>query len=171
MKTATKSITSVFAGIALTSILAFTSCKKGDTGPAGPAGANGTNGVANIQTSTVTTNNGTWAFDATDNSYNGTLTYAAITQAVIDRGTVQVFVGDGTGKEWGGLPLAYGNVQFNFSYKLGEVIISITLANGGIPNNPGGMQFKVVVIPPASKSANPNNPDFQRAEQIFKIGT
>lgn len=170
MKKTIIAITSVFAGIAITLSLTLSSCKKGDTGPAGPAGSAGTNGVANIQTGTVTTNNATWSFDATDNSYNGTLTYAAITQAVIDKGTVQVFLGDGTGKEWGALPLSYGIVQYNYSYKVGEVLITVTLSNGSLPNNPGGQQFKVVVIPPASKSPNACGQEFQPAEQVFTIG-
>ncbi|MCC6371207.1 MAG: hypothetical protein IT236_09405 [Bacteroidia bacterium] len=144
--------------------LTLNSCKKGDTGPAGPQGTAGTNGVANIQTGTVTTNNSTWTLDNTDNSYNATLTYAAITQSVIDKGTVQVFISDGNGSEWAALPFSYGIVQYNYSYKLGQVIISVTLSNGNAPNNPGGQQFKVVVIPPAAKAPKPEsgNVDFKQ---------
>ena len=171
MKKQIKTMTTVIAGLALTLGLALTSCKKGDTGPAGPAGSNGTNGVANIQTSTVTTNNSTWGFDNTDNSYNATLNYPAITQAVVDRGTVQVFISDGAGSEWLALPFSYGNIQYLYSYKLGQVLITYTLADNAVPSNPGGQQFKVVVIPPASKSSDPNsnNSDIQYSEQIFKI--
>lgn len=169
MTTKIKTMTTVFAGVALTFGLAFTSCKKGDTGPAGPAGTNGTNGVANIQTGTVTTNNSTWSLDNSDNSYNATLTYAAITQSVIDKGTVQVFISDGTGSEWLALPFSYGIVQYNYSYKLGQVLLSVTLSSGNAPNNPGGQQFKVVVIPPASKSTIPSNTNNEIKEAIFTI--
>ena len=126
-------------------VISFSSCKKGDTGPQGPAGSNG---VANIQTTTVTTNSNAWVLDNTDNSYNYTITVSGITQSVVDKGTVQVFVGDGTGKQWGALPLSYGTVQFNYSFLVGQVEIEITLSSGAVPNNPGGQQFKIVVIPP-----------------------
>ena len=150
--------------------LTLSSCKKGDTGPAGPVGSNGTNGVANIQTTTVTSNNNSWVFDSVGNSYDATITYTAITQAVVDRGTVQVFLGSGNGTEWLALPFSYGIAQYLFSYSLGKVDITATLSNNAIPNNPGGQQFKVVVIPPASKSSQqqPNETN-ERVEQIFKI--
>lgn len=164
-----KKTTSLSALLAILIGLTITACKKGDTGPAGPAGANGTNGVANIQTSSVTTSNNSWTFDNTDNSYNATLTYAAITQAVIDRGTVQVFLGNGNGTEWAALPFAYGIVQYNYSYKVGQVFLTITLSTGLAPNNPGGQQFKVVVIPPASKSPNASAADNEKKEAIFTI--
>ena len=147
-------MTVVFAGVAITLGSSLTSCKKGDTGP---AGANGKNGVANIQTATVTTNNASWVLDNSDNSYNATLTYAAITQAVVEKGTIQVFISDGNGAEWLALPFSYGTVQYNYSYKVGEILLTVTLSNGNAPNSPGGQQFKVVVIPPAAKSSNPEN--------------
>ena len=146
--------------------ISLTSCKKGDTGPAGPAGANG---VANIQTSSVTTNNSSWSFDNSDNSYNAIINYAAITQAVMDKGTVQVFLGDGNGTEWAALPFSYGIVQYLYTVKVGQVLISVTLSNGNAPNSPGGQQFKVVVIPPASKSPNPSQVDNEKKEAVFII--
>lgn len=171
MKKTTTQTTKLTTMVLLAIGLFFTACKKGDTGPQGPAGTNGTNGVANIQTSTVTTNNSTWGFDNRDNSYNATLNYPAITQAVVDRGTVQVFISDGNGTEWLALPFSYGNIQYLFSYKLGQVLIAYTLSNNAVPTNPGGQQFKVVVIPPASKSSDPNlnNSEIQPSEQIFKV--
>lgn len=155
MKKIIMKITAVFAGVAITMSLSLTSCVKGDTGPAGANGKDGTNGVANIQTSTVTTNNASWSLDNSDNSYNATLTYAAITQSVVEKGTVQVFFSDGNGDEWLALPFSYGTIQYNYSYKVGKVLLTVTLSNGNVPNSPGGQQFKVVVIPPAAKSSNP----------------
>jgi hypothetical protein len=165
----------VVTGLILVLSLTFTSCKKGDTGPAGTNGTNGTNGkdgkdgVANIQTGTVTTNNATWVLDNSDNSYNAVLTYTAITQSVIDRGTIQAFIGDGSSKVWIALPFSYGTVQYNYFYEVGKVTISITLSNGTVPTNPGGQQFKIVVIPPASKSPNSGSVDNEAKEAVFTI--
>lgn len=167
MKNTKKLISTIISLCLLTSCLMLNSCKKGDTGPAGPAG---TNGVANIQASTVTTNNNSWSFDATDNSYNAILNYTAITQSVVERGTIQVFLSDGNGSEWLALPFSYGTLQFLYSYKVGQVLVTVTHSDNKVPSHPGGQQFKVVVIPPASKSSQPNpNGSNQRVEQIFKI--
>lgn len=132
--------------------LLLPSCRKGDTGPAGASGADGKDGVANIQTTTVTTTNISWgALDLKDNSYNANLSVSAITQAVVERGTVQVFIsGDATGTKWMALPFSQGLVQYNYSYKSGFATINVAQSNGGTPNNPGGQTFKIVVIPPAS---------------------
>ncbi len=158
------------------SCLMFTSCKKGETGPAGPAGpagtngTNGTNGVANIQTSSVTSTNGSWSYDATEDSYNATISYPAITQAVVDRGTVQVQIGNSSGTSWVALPFAYFDLQYSYEYRVGQVVISVVLNNSTPLANPGGQVFKIVVIPPASKSSEPiSSENNERVEQIFKI--
>ena len=161
--------TILVSGLGLTCLM-FTSCKKGDTGPAGPAGTNGTNGVANIQTSSVTSTNGSWSYDATEDSYNATISYPAITQEVVDRGTVQVYIGNSSGTSWAALPFAYFDLQYSYEYRIGQVLISVVLNNSSALANPGAQVFKIVVIPPASKSsqANPNEIN-ERVEQIFKI--
>jgi hypothetical protein len=169
MKTKIKTLTILIAGLALTLSTLFSSCKKGDTGPAGPTGTNGTNGVANIQTSTVTTNNLSWVFDNTNNSFNATIIYAAITQAVVDKGTIQVFIGDGTSTQWEALPFAYSTFQYNYNYKLGQILISVTLSNGNPPANPGGQQYKVVVIPPAMVKPNVNVKNYYDLKMAYHL--
>lgn len=140
----------------------LTSCKKGETGPAGPAGAQGAagaNGTANIYVETATTTNLSWGFDNTTNSYFATYASSQITQAVVDNGTVQVFIGDGSGQQWAAMPYSYGITQFNYSYKLGQITVLYSLSNGNVPANPGGQQFRFVVIPPAKviKGVDINN--------------
>jgi len=166
MKKTIKLMTIVFTSLSLTLGLTLTSCKKGDIGPAGPSG---TNGVANIQSSTVTTNNLSWLFDNTDNSYSAILTFSAINQSVMDKGTVQVFVGDGTGQEWNALPFSYTNVQFNYSFKSGQVIISVNLSDGSAPSNPGIMQFKIIVIPPAMVNPNVNVKNYTNLKSAYNL--
>ena len=162
------SIKDVITFIAITLSFTFTSCKKGDTGPAGPTGANG---VSNIQTSNFTTTNSSWSFDPSDNSYNTTISWLAITQSIIDKGTIQVFLGDGSNSQWAALPASFGDNQINYSYKLGQVIISITLSTGAAPTNPGGQQFKIVIIPPTARMANPtvNYKNYLEVKRAFNL--
>lgn len=134
--------------------LSFSSCEKGEPGPAGPVGPSGSNGSSNVQSVTFTTTNASWIFDGTDNSYNASFSIPSITSEVVSNGTVQLFLGNGSSSQWIALPFSYNIAQFNYSYSLGAVQITATLSNGAIPNNPGGLQFRVVVIPPALKIAN-----------------
>lgn len=152
------------AGIVALTLL-FTGCKK-DAGPTGPAGKNGT---ANIQSYTVTTNNLSWTFNSTDNSYNSTIAISAIDASVLNTGTIQVFIGDGTSTEWAALPFSYSTIQYNYSYKVGQVILSVTLSTGVAPNNPGGQQFKVVVIPPAMKKAGINHSSYSELKAVYTL--
>ncbi|WP_317899182.1 hypothetical protein [Aurantibacillus circumpalustris] len=147
-------------------LLNFTSCKKGETGPQGKDGS------SNVQSYTQTAVNSSWTYNNSENSYDVTFTVPAITEAVVNGGTIQVFLGIGTTTtQWAAMPFAYGNTQYNYDYQLGKVNIYVTLGNGNTPDNPGGLQFKVVVIPPASKSALPDNSGTNvQTETIFSVG-
>ncbi len=120
-------------------VLTFNACTK--TGPAGPAG---TNGSANIQTYLFTTTNTNWS--VSNNAQTSTWNSPAITQAVIDKGTVQLFNGNNTGL-WVAMPYSYKNEEYNFVISVGQILITVTNGDGTVPANPGGQQFKEVVIP------------------------
>lgn len=123
------------------------SCKKtpGPAGPAGKDGTNGTNGSANIQTYTVALSGANWAYDNTEKSYTAVISINAITSAVVNKGTIQVFSGDQSG--YIALPYSYQGQEFNYSYETGYVYLVFTLTDGTTPPNPGAMNFKIVVIP------------------------
>ena len=143
----------------------LSSCKKGDTGPQGEPGKNGS---SNIQSYSQTAVNNSWTYNSSENSYDVTFSVPAITNAVVNGGTIQVFLGIGTTTtQWAAMPFAYGNSQYNYDYQLGKVNIYVTLGNGNTPDNPGGLQFKVVVIPPAAKSANPGGT--AQTETLFSV--
>ncbi len=165
-KTKSALTSNIFASLIIISFSLISSCKKGDTGP---AGTNGTNGSANVQSITVTTNNLSWSLDATDNSFNSTVTVSAITSSVVSNGTVQVFIGDGTSTEWGALPFSYGKIQYNYSYKVGQVILSVTMNDGTVPTNPGGQQYKIVVIPPAARNSNVNTHSYSELKAAYDL--
>lgn len=138
--------------IALIALVSFTACtKKGETGP---AGKDGKNGSSNITTYVASTTAGNWTYDGTDKSYNATINISSITASIVSSGTIQVFLGDGTGTAWNALPATYLNTQWNYTYAAGQVLIYMTMADGSVPANPGIQQFKYVVIPPGAKKQN-----------------
>lgn len=139
--------------IALIALISFTSCTK--EGEPGPAGKDGKNGSSNISTYIVSTTASNWAFDGSDNSYNATVNISSITSNVVSNGSIQVFIGDGTGSAWQALPISYGIVQYNYIYEVGKVHIIATLSDGSVPANPGVQQYKFVVIPPGAKKQKP----------------
>ncbi len=163
-----KTIKTITTAVVLTLILGLSSCKKGDTGPAGSQGTAGTNGSANVQSFTVTTNNASWGLDGS-NSYTSAINVTAINSSVLNGGTIQVFIGDGTSTEWGALPFSYSIVQYNYSYKVGQVLLSVSLSTGAAPSNPGGQQFKIVVIPPAKIIPNVNIKNYEDVKKAYNL--
>jgi hypothetical protein len=137
-----KSIVTICAFIALSF---FYGCAKDPiTGPAGPAGAAGKDGNANVVAITSTTVS-TWTYDSTNKSYIGIIKAPAITQAIVDKGSVQVF--ENHGSIWVSLPDAAGSNTNNmtFAFLLGNVAIVNVNTNGTVPPNPGVHTFRVVV--------------------------
>ncbi len=163
-----RTLTAILIGSAAILCLAITSCNKGDRGPEGPAGTNGTNGVSNIQTSTLTTTNANWTYVASSKSYTANITYAAVTSSVVDKGTVQVFMGGPSGT-WVALPYSYGIEQILYSYRTGEVWLEYTYSDNTVPPIPSGLTFKIVVIPPGMVKPNVNVHDYSELKQAYGI--
>jgi hypothetical protein len=140
-------------------------CKKPEPGPPGK------DGVANIKTRTQTTANNNWIYNEFENSYDVVLTIPEITAAVVNEGTIQVFFDIGTNApNWAAMPFAYGDLQYNYDYLIGIVNVYVTLGSNNVPENPGGVRFKVVIIPPASKSKDANAVDlFEKQEIIVQV--
>jgi hypothetical protein len=171
MKKTNNTIMTVIAGVALTLGLTLASCaKKGDTGPAGPAGTNGTNGNANVVSSTITSSN--WVYNSP--SWGITFTYPAITQNIIDKGAVLVYMK--VGQAYNQLPLTiYQSATYSSSYEVstnvGTVGIFVTDSDLTQPNNPGSQTFKIVVIAASQKLANPNvnYNDYASVKKAFNL--
>ncbi|MBP6755283.1 MAG: hypothetical protein KA210_03985 [Bacteroidia bacterium] len=149
--------------ILLTAITTLSCSEDGAMGPAGPAGANGTNGTngtngnANvIGSTTVSVPPSNWInAGGTSTSWSTTLTSQAITQAIVDKGSVSVFCQ--VGSTW--LALPYSNPQnhyfFNYGFYLGAVEVNLT-SQSGYTVTPGTNVFRIVVISASNKLANPN---------------
>jgi len=167
MKKTIKTITSVIAGLALTLGLTLTSCKKGDTGP---AGKDGKDGNANVVSSSITSSN--WSY--VGNSWEITFTYPAITQDIVDRGAVLVYLQVSGG--YNQLPLTlYPSSSYSRTYEVaystGIVKIFCTDSDLTQPTNPGSQKFKIVVISASQRNANPNvnYDDYTEVKKVFKI--
>ena len=100
----------------------------------------------------VSTNS--WALNGTE--YKTTISVSAITQDIINKGTVSMFVSpDGT--NWVALPYSFQGAEFNYMVTEGSVSITYTKYNGVAPSSaPNNDQFKVVVIAGSARMSNPN---------------
>jgi len=131
------------ACIILLSLPVLISCKKPQMGPAGSDGANGTNGVngnANV-ISTNTINVSSWTSNGA--SWSATLTVPEITQEIVNKGMVQVFVK--YGNQWWNLPDMTNKNSTQYGFELGSVYILNSNNDGSNPVNPGPKIFRVVV--------------------------
>lgn len=130
----------------------LTGCKKGDKGdigPQGPAGTNGTNGTngnANVvgQTFTVT------AWTQSSPSYYTNISVPSITQLIVDKGAVLVYMSNGSGG-WTQLPLTYPvtatySKNYEVVHYLGGFTIWVTDSDLTQAVNPGTKVFKVIII-------------------------
>jgi len=153
--------------------LIFTGCsKKGDTGPAGPqgpAGTNGTNGQdgnANVAGSnSVAVSN--WSYDNTTNAWTAQLQWPSITQAIVDKGSVQVFIGNGTAA-WSALTYVDGNLYCGYGFTVGYVNLFISTTDGSLANNPGTLYFRIVAISASQKAAHPNT-NWKNYDEVMSI--
>ena len=154
------------AVLLLTAIMTI-SCSKdgatGATGATGPAGANGTNGNANvIGTNTLTVTN--WTSNTSGSFWATGLSAPGITQAIVDKGIVSVFISDTSGG-WMAMPYTYGNVSWYYGFGVGFVNIYKTNTNFISMANPGSQTFRVVIISASNRMANPNT-DWKDYEQV-----
>ena len=135
--------------------LFITCCKKesikGEKGDTGIAGANGNANVISSNTLFLTG----FVYYPGIKTYQNDLTMSAISQDVIDKGAVMVYIG--TNNIWTALPVADGGSTFNFSFYLGGLTINYFNDNGTTPTNPNGIyNARVLVIPSAMIKSNPN---------------
>jgi hypothetical protein len=173
MKKLVKTILFCSTLLGLISILSF--CKKGDTGPKGdpgpqgPAGAAGTNGTASIKTVTFTTNSSQWIADNSSKVYYYNYTSSEITSSVLSSGVVIAYLGDGSGSLWIAMPLTAQGVEITYGIKPSTVEIDVSLSSGLMPNNPGGLQFKIVIIPAAAAKTGVNYNNYTEVKATYNL--
>lgn len=157
--------------------LTFAGCtKKGDTGPQGPAGTNGTNGKdgkdgnANVAgTNTVTLQFSDWT--ANGNFYYVDLTSSVITQAIVDYGSVQVFMLQGN-NTWSPLPFVYGlggAPVIEYSFTAGAVRLVFGNSDGSaLQYQPSTSTFRIVAVAAAQKRAH-RNTNWKNYDEVMAI--
>jgi len=119
---------------------ALAGCAK--EGAIGPAGKDGN---ANVKSMVVATTGSQWV--AVGNQYKFTVADSAITQNVIDKGTVSVALSL-SGTAWSNLPRTNMGFTFLYAYSLGAVDIYYYSGDGSTSPGlaPNGYMFKIVAI-------------------------
>ncbi len=158
----------IYLGMFALIVLMFGSCAKdGATGPAGAAGkdgTNGTNGNANVTGSnTVTLNN--WVSDyndGTDFGFHSDATWSGITQVIVDKGVIMVYVSDDNGG-WIALPTTESGTGYSatigFQFSVGSVSIFINGyddSGSTVAADFNGTVIRVVAIAASNRVDNPN---------------
>jgi len=129
--------------------LLFSCAKDGKDGLPGPAGPAGN---ANVQSQTFVVNTWDW-------SSNSVLLYDPnITQAIVNKGAVQVYV-QGDPGVWVALPLTISGSYIVYDYQLNYVRITTD------SQPPTQQTFKVVAIASSARLANPNV-DYTNYEEV-----
>ena len=195
MKKTIKTMTTVFAGLALALGLTFTSCKKAEKGETGPAGATGATGAAgaagnanvynykfniNLSTFTGPLTNGEWT-----SVFNPTTVMGST--FIDEKDAVLIYLFDhttGTTDYYNALPfIDYFNTGTAFnqhSFQIGStgsgniILFSIRNSTGGQPYTSmttGALSYKMVLVKAAARMANPNvnYSDYNAVKKAFKL--
>ncbi|MES2703727.1 MAG: hypothetical protein V4649_13885 [Bacteroidota bacterium] len=148
------------------SLVIFNSCTRtGPIGPQGPQGAQGIQGNANVNGSDPFTVS-SWQYSSAEIAYYASFNDADITNAVADRGVVEVYLkyADGT---WRSLPDIVAGTQFYSRFSAGGFEIYYGNVNGTTPSPPTTQTFRVVVIEPSFKAAHPNT-NWKNYNEVMK---
>ena len=164
--------------VLLTAIMTISCSKDGATGPVGANGiagtngingtngTNGTNGNANvIGTNTLTVTS--WTSNSNGGLWSTSLSASGITQSIVDKGIVSVFIGDSSGS-WTAMPYTLGNASWFYSFGVGFINIYKTNTNLAVIANPGSQTFRVVIISASNKAANPNT-NWNNYDQVKEV--
>jgi len=133
--------------IYLLATLILTNCAK--TGPQGEKGEAGKDGNANVRSSLSA--NLLWTYNTTTARYETLINNTAITQEILDRGTVMVAAETSVGN-WLQMPFSIASgpnlsLYFNYEYFLNGVRLSIQNSNYDNSLSPvNTLRFKVTVM-------------------------
>ena len=153
----------------------FMGCKKDkyqlkrDYQPAGNYQPAGDYGNTTIQ-SKVFDNIETLVWVQANSDYEDTLKYPEITQSILDKGSVLVYLQwkkDTT--TWWTLPYSETSAHIQVAYSVGYVRICSNVALGGVGS--GALKFRVVLLTPAKRMANPrvNFNNYSEVKKAFNL--
>ena len=149
----------------------FTNCKKGDTGPQGEPGTNGKNGNANVKSTTQS--NVVWVYS--DPDYVTTINMPEITQDILSKGAVLVYINTGN-EVYTQLPVTFypsNTYSETYSYEcfVGGIRIFVTdsdlLKPLAQPSN--NFKYKIVVMAGSDRVANVDTKNYQAVKSIYNL--
>jgi hypothetical protein len=132
------------------------SCEKETVqGPKGDPGTPGGGGNAGITASDVFTVSTTQWQTTVDSSYwKFSIFSGLITQEVLDKGVLKVFVQRGT--FWWELPYTEGDLFTQCGFELGQANLFFTDIHGGLPDRPVTSAYRVIAISAVARAKNPD---------------
>lgn len=155
---------------------------QGPQGVAGTTGSNGKDGNANVLGRVLTVQASEWKkYTYQDNTYDykTVVPIPEITQAVLDRGLVMVYKGNSSGASWTAMPFntafQSGNTtyvyDFDFVHAFGAITLWESISSGDTPAPTAARYYKVVVLTPQGRIANPNvnYKDYAEVAKAFNL--
>jgi len=148
----------------------------GQDGNDGQDGSDGQNGSANVQSNNQTVLITDWTPGLV---LRDTLAVPALSQAVVDSGMVLIYLRSTTNATWDLMPFSFvaflagqpATLTFQAGYNVGEVYLSASNSlNANITPNavfPGDRDFKIVVVPAASKIDGLNLNNFEVVKAVY----
>jgi len=125
--------------------LLFFSCKKNVPGPQGDKGTAGSQG--NLKITTTIGSPTIWT--PINKGWKSYMTVPEITQSVIEKGEVEVYVQ--VGNTWWKLPYAVKNLFTKVTVEKDYLNFEYTVIHDEVPPNPGTLNFRVVITEPVTR--------------------
>ena len=155
---------------------------QGVQGASGTSGTNGKDGNANVVGRALTIQPSEWKkYTYPDNTYEykAVVPIPEITQTVLDRGLVMVYRGNSSGKSWTAMPFntafQSGNTtyvyNFDFVHAFGAITFWEAISSGDTPAPTAASYYKVVVLTPQGRIANPgvNYKNYAEVAKAFDL--
>lgn len=135
-------------------------CKKKEIqGPKGEPGTPGGGGNTGISTSEIVTiGTSQWLPNGDSSAWEYTLVSDLVTQEVMDKGVVKVYVKRGS--SWTELPNTQGDLFTQFSFKTGSITLTFMDIHGGLPSRPATTDYRILTIYQSGKALNQDKTTF-----------
>lgn len=151
------------------SFLFTVSCtKKSQQGPQGPAGEPGRDGSGYITAIEIPVPQDSWNYSTDSVEWVNELEMGQLTANVVSSAAIELFVKkDG---QWWALPYVEGDKVLQFGYSINTLSLMYLGTHHTLPAKPQTTTYKLVIVSPAARMANPgvNWSDYQSVEQIIK---
>lgn len=155
-----KKVSKIMMLVLMTSIMATVGCTK--EGKEGVAGTNGKDGNANVQSTILeASSTGNWTWNSGASWREATWTRInQLSAEAINSGGIMLYQQDGSGNYFP-LPITvkYGGITENDWFTFGQESVTVVVQNldnsDPIGQIPIPTRYRLVVIPPAARLANP----------------